>query len=459
MQAERQTLNGCPLDEAVRASFFCLSVSGAFIPGQPVFTAVSGGPDSVALCDVTERLCRETGHPHVALIVDHGLRTESADEALSVQARLVELGIEAVPLTVMVPPPLSGKLAWARQQRFALLTSYVRARRGILMFGHHRDDQAETVGMRLAHGSGFGGARGILPVRFFAGVLCVRPFLSISKQALVHYCKKTGLTSVADPSNNHRVYERVRMRALLDDEPHISGQLIRFSYASHRLSKVLQRNIQAFSKRYCRSEPLMTCIDLTAFQRAPLLLRLQLIKQTLMRHGAPDYPPSEASVTKAIQAVFEGRQRTLAGCLLRCRRMKIQIGPEFGRQDVDEVICMPDEFVLFDKRWLIHSTHQGRLMRLGRQGWATRDRHEAFFQALETLPAAFGQMIPVLHGLDGREVTPHFETCEAFLPLYQGKLGHNSCLKGSNIAPKLTVFSLHRLNELFGALITIGQQT
>ena len=152
MRGEHRTLNASKLDEAVRTSFSCLYDSGAFIPGQSVFTAVSGGPDSLALCDVVGRLCRATGHPHIALIVDHGLRTESADEARSVQARLKKQGIEAVCLPVMGPPPLSGKLEWARQQRFALLTSYVRAQRGVIMLGHHRDDQAETVGMRLAHG-------------------------------------------------------------------------------------------------------------------------------------------------------------------------------------------------------------------------------------------------------------------------------------------------------------------
>ena len=188
-------------------------------------------------------------------------------------------------------------------------------------------------------------------------------------------------------------------------------------------------------------------------------LRLQLVKQAVMRHGAPDYPPSEASLTKAIQAVCERRQRTLGGCLVRYRRMEIQIGPEFGRQDVDDVICMPDEFVLFDRRWLIHSTHQGRLMRLGKQGWATRDRHAAFFQALKTLPAAFGQMIPILHGLDGKAVTPHFEECEVFHSFYQGRKAHKPRLGRGYIAPKVTVFSLPRLNELSGALIMTGQQT
>ncbi len=459
MRGEHRTLNASKLDEAVRASFSCLYDSGAFIPGQSVFTAVSGGPDSLALCDVVGRLCRATGHPHIALIVDHGLRTESADEARSVQARLKKQGIEAVCLPVMGPPPLSGKLEWARQQRFALLTSYVRAQRGVIMLGHHRDDQAETVGMRLAHGTGFGGAGGMLPARFFAGVVCVRPFLSISKQALVHYCKEAGLTTVADPSNNHRIYERVRMRALLGNDPQISSQLIRFGYAAHRMSTLMQRSIRAFSERYCRTQPLMTCINLAAFQQAPMALRFQLVKQAVMRHGAPDYPPSEASVTEAIKAVCEKRQRTLAGCLLRNRRMEIQIGPEFGRKDVDDVICMPDEFVLFDRRWLIHSTHQGRLMRLGKKGWATRDKHAAFFQALRTLPAAFGQMIPVLHGLDGKGVTPHFETCEAFHQLYQAKKTRKSWLKGANLAPTVTVFSLPRLNELSGALITTGQQT
>ena len=461
MRARSQTalLTATCLEKPVSACIFALRRSAAMWSGQPVFTAVSGGPDSMALCDVVERVCRMAGHPHQALIIDHGLRANSADEARTVLGQLQARGMSAVCLTVSAPPAVSGKMEWARQHRFALLTSYVQNKCGILMLGHHLDDQAETIAMRLAHGTGLAGAGGILPARLLNGVVCVRPFLGLPKVELIDYCAKAGIKTVSDPSNEQTAYERVRIRNVLATDSSLPAQLIRLGRAARALTSVMTAQADIFSVSHCHITPLMTSIAFSAFYDAPLLLQIHLIRQAVLRHGAPDYPPSEASLIKAILAVCDQQTRTISGCLLRPNGRLLQVGPEFGRQDAFPVSIDADSFVIFDRRWLIHSTHHGRIARLGSAGWAQRDKLSAYYQALRGVPAAFGQMIPLLHTLDAEGVTPHFESYDDLFALYQCKWRHDSQSTGVGNTPKMTVFSLPRLSECAGALFITGFKT
>ena len=461
MGARSQTALLTPtcLDKPVSACLSALRHSAAIWSGQPVFTAVSGGPDSMALCDVVDRVCRMAGHPHQALIIDHGLRANSADEARAVLGQLQARGISAVCLTVSAPPAVSGKMEWARQHRFALLTTYVQDKRGILMLGHHRDDQAETIAMRLAHGTGLAGAGGILPARLLNGVVCVRPFLCLPKDELIDYCAKAGIKTVSDPSNEQIAYERVRIRNFLAAEPSLPAQLIRLGSAARALTSVMTAQADIFSARHCHITPLMTSIAFSAFYDAPPILQMHLIRQAVLRHGAPDYPPSEASLTKAILAVCDQQTRTISGCLLRPNGRLLQIGPEFGRQDAFSVSIEANSFIIFDRRWLIHSTHHGRITRLGSAGWAQRDKLSAYYQALRGVPAAFGQMIPLLHPLDAEGVTPHFGKYDELFALYQGRWRNDARQIGVGNTPKMTVFSLPRLSECAGALMITGFKT
>ena len=459
VEGQPALLTATCLDDTVSACLSALRHSAAVQSGQPVFTAVSGGPDSMALCDVVDRVCRITGHPHQALIVDHGLRAASANEAQTVLGRLQTRGISAICLTVPASPAVSGKMEWARQQRFALLTAYVQDRGGILMLGHHLDDQAETIAMRLAHGTGLAGAVGILPARLLNGVVCVRPFISLPKTELIQYCAEADITTVSDPSNDQPVYERVRIRNFLAKESRFSAQLVRLGNAARTLTSVMAVQADIFAEQFCCITPLMTSMAFSAFQDAPFLLQRYLIRQAVLRHGAPDYPPSEASLTKVILAVCQQQTRTISGCLLRPNGRLLQIGPEFGRQDADPVMIDSDSFIMFDKRWLIHSTHRGRITRLGKAGWAQRDKLSAYYQVLRGVPAAFGQMIPLLHPLDAEGVTPHFGAYNELSALYQSRWCHDARRTGVGNVPKMTVFSLPRLNEYTGALMITGFKT
>ena len=177
--------------------------------------AVSGGADSLALLLVASAWARVTpGVPQLTIYtVDHGLRPEAANEAAFVAREAARLGLACRVLRWVDPKPTAGLQAAARAARYRLIGEAMR-NDGVelLLTAHHRDDQAETVLMRLAHGSGLGGLRGMDSFSEVEGVRLFRPFLDVPRAALAEIVAAAGLVPVADPSNDDVHYERVRWR-------------------------------------------------------------------------------------------------------------------------------------------------------------------------------------------------------------------------------------------------------
>ena len=179
--------------------------------------AVSGGPDSLALL-----LLAHAALPGrvIAATVDHGLRSEAASEAAMVAHVCMDLGVPHETVAVEVA---NGNLqSRAREARYsALCRSF--GKRGVDVFatGHHADDQAETVLMRLNRGSGLAGLAGVRARRVIIGenplgeFLVVRPLLHWRRAELAKIVATAGLTPASDPSNEDVAFDRVRMREAL----------------------------------------------------------------------------------------------------------------------------------------------------------------------------------------------------------------------------------------------------
>ncbi|WP_243395553.1 tRNA lysidine(34) synthetase TilS [Sphingomonas oleivorans] len=179
--------------------------------------AVSGGPDSLALLLLTH-----AAFPGrvAAATVDHGLRPEATAEADQVHAICGALGVPHEILRIRVEPGTQGIQAAARKGRYAALIDWCRAGgMASLLTAHHRDDQAETVLMRLARGAGIAGLAGIRPRRALAGdpagIIALRPLLGWSKEELIGLVAAAGLKAADDPSNRDLRYDRTRARHLL----------------------------------------------------------------------------------------------------------------------------------------------------------------------------------------------------------------------------------------------------
>jgi len=180
--------------------------------------AVSGGSDSLALLLLAD--AAYPGRVHAAT-VDHGLRRESAAEAETVAGICASRAIPHATLRAEMTET-SNVQASARARRYALLTQWTdEIGAPFLATAHHLDDQAETLVMRLARGSGLSGLSGI---RAINGRI-VRPLLGWRRGELAEIVREAGVDPVVDPSNVDERFDRARVRrrlaeiAWLEPEP------------------------------------------------------------------------------------------------------------------------------------------------------------------------------------------------------------------------------------------------
>ena len=191
---------------------------GPFEPAAALAAAVSGGADSLALALLARDWAGTRGGNLLALVVDHNLRPESAAEAHTTIARLQGQGIDARLLTLGGLMRGPGLAARARIARHAALEAECVAR-GIvhLLFGHHAGDQAETLRMREAAGSGPRGMAGMAALVESALVRRLRPLLAVPPGRLRALLRAASLDWIEDPSNRDPATLRARLRVALDD--------------------------------------------------------------------------------------------------------------------------------------------------------------------------------------------------------------------------------------------------
>ena len=211
--------------------------------GRPVAAAerlavaTSGGPDSVALLALA---AAQFPGRVTALTVDHRLRAGSAAEAAAVAAQCAARGLPHVTLVRSGPDFSANRQAQARAARYALLGDWCAAQgHGLLLTAHHADDQAETLLMRLARGSGSDGLAGIRAARRLCPtVVLVRPLLGMRKADLAVIAAAAGWQVADDPSNRDPRHDRSRVRALLAATPGLDPAALAAS-AAHLAAEAL----------------------------------------------------------------------------------------------------------------------------------------------------------------------------------------------------------------------------
>ncbi|WP_296603943.1 tRNA lysidine(34) synthetase TilS [Nocardioides sp.] len=179
-------------------------------PGRTVLVACSGGADSLALLAATVFEARRGGWRVLGVTVDHGLQPGSADHAAHVVEQMAALGAdETVTATVRVEAAGQGPEAAARQARYAVLEQVAeRFEADVVLLGHTRDDQAETVLLGLTRGSGGRSLAGMR--RSFDRF--VRPLLDVARDDTVTACQVEGIAFWDDPHNDDPGFTRVRVR-------------------------------------------------------------------------------------------------------------------------------------------------------------------------------------------------------------------------------------------------------
>ena len=183
-----------------------------------IVLAVSGGPDSVALMWLAARWRRALtrGPRLIAVTVDHGLRAEAAREARDVKRLAKSLDLPHRTLRWTGAKPKTGLPAAARAARYRLLAQAARKHGAThILTAHTRDDQAETLLMRMLRGSGIAGLAAMARESEREGVRLARPLLDISKSQLIATLNKAKIGFADDPTNRDIGFTRPRLRALM----------------------------------------------------------------------------------------------------------------------------------------------------------------------------------------------------------------------------------------------------
>jgi tRNA(Ile)-lysidine synthase len=285
---------------------------------QTFGVAVSGGGDSIALLHLILEALEPHGRTLRAVTVDHGLRDGSAAEALTVARACAASGISHD--TLRWDGAGRGNLQErAREARRRLIGAWARER-GVetVLLGHTADDQAETVLLRLARGSGVDGLAG-MPEEFWSeGVSWARPLLPVTRGALRDWLRARRIPWAEDPSNEDPRFDRARARAMMDALARLGlsrERLLRTAGHMARARATLALRAADVAEREARQEG----TDLL-LSRA-LLLRIEeddaagrLLAAALMWVGGGEHRPRYDALRRLCAVVLEGRAATLAGC-------------------------------------------------------------------------------------------------------------------------------------------------
>jgi len=219
-----------------------------------VLVALSGGPDSVAGLLLLLRLREELGFEVMASHFDHKLRPESAAELEQVRALCDRLGVQCLTgegdVASVASETRAGIEETARRMRYQFLAFIAGNQRAdCIATGHTRDDQAETVLMRIIRGAGVRGIRGMLPVADVPGAEAqrmVRPLLVLRREQTLAICHEAGVEPLLDPSNADLSFSRNRVRhetlsALRKANPSVADALIGLAESAREVFAGVER--------------------------------------------------------------------------------------------------------------------------------------------------------------------------------------------------------------------------
>ena len=251
-----------------------------------ILIGVSGGADSMALAVATLLESKSAGIEAVAIIIDHQLQDGSSQVAASAREKLLELGcddVEVVQVDVVISDGMESSARRARFQAFeAAIAKY---QPDYFFLAHTKNDQAESVLLGLARGSGTRSLSGIAQVN---GKF-VRPLLDVDREVTENACRENGIVPWEDPHNSDLQYARVRVRRqilpLLESAlgPGIVSALA-------RSSTILREDADALDllagQIYSAVDP--SNLEISELESLPKALRIRLLRLAIYGLGAPE---------------------------------------------------------------------------------------------------------------------------------------------------------------------------
>ncbi|MEM1050127.1 MAG: tRNA lysidine(34) synthetase TilS [Pseudomonadota bacterium] len=386
---------------------------------RKVALAVSGGRDSIALLRLA--VCardRFADFPDlIVYTVDHGLRAEAAAEARQVAGWSEASGIACRILTRASGIPSGNLQAAAREARYRLMAEAAEED-GVsaLVTAHHQEDQAETLLLRLARGSGLRGLAAMPAVGKMHGLTILRPFLDVPRQRLVQILEDAGHSWIDDPSNDDARFDRVRFRTLLpvlEEAGLPPDRLARATEALRRGQDAIDHYAHLALDRWTQRYPSgFARLDWAGLSGEPEEVRLRVLATLIEGVTGCGYAPRLERLERMAAALSQSGDRpavagTLAGCIFERFGSTVWIYREAGRSGFPDLSLGAGEKLVWDDRFIVETglvaAPDARIRALGHSGRAAAApffAREIPAKAIESVPAVFvgGQIIRIAGG-------------------------------------------------------------
>lgn len=310
-------LTGSPearLDDALRSL-------GVDVGRETVVVAVSGGGDSMALFALMSELWRERPPNLRCVSVDHGLRAESAAECESVREFAEARSHPHATLRWECDGRVAGNLqSEARKARYRLIADWARSERvRTAALAHTLDDQAETLLLNLARGSGVDGLSA-MPRRLRRnGIDWIRPLLGFRRSELRECLTEREVRWAEDPANSDARYDRVKARRMLDHLKTLGATRERLAATADRMAharSALERSASAAAERIAEVSAAGDVELGPGIWELPEELKLRLAAAALRFRSGADYRPRIDALKRCLANVVDGDASTLSGCMM-----------------------------------------------------------------------------------------------------------------------------------------------
>lgn len=272
----------------------------------------------------------------LAATVDHGLRPESPAEASSVATCCADWQIPHRTLTLTHLTGNRNLAARAREARYDALSAWAHEIGAETVFlGHTLDDQAETVLMRLARGSGVEGLSGMPVEMHWNGTRFLRPLLNHRRTGLRTWLRERNIGWIEDPTNDDPAFDRVKARQALATLSPLGITAEGLAATADRMAR--QRQVlEAAANDLTAMASIQTdsgiALDREALRSALPDTAMRVLAGALMKIGANPYRARFRSLEPLYQRILsaDNTTATLAGCLIRMEPERVLISPEHG---------------------------------------------------------------------------------------------------------------------------------
>ena len=381
--------------------------------------AVSGGPDSMLLLNVLNRWANLEGKLLNVFSFDHNLRKESLDEILFVEKACKKLKCNFIKIEWHEKPE-TALMEQARVARYSQIAKKC-AENNIktLFLGHHADDIAETISMRIINNSYLEGLCPIFELREMFNIKLFRPLLCLTKSQILQLNSKKKIDFITDPSNSNEKYLRTRVRKVLNKDIQLKYNLIKAATIFCNIRKFNEKFIKENLKNYYfyKNQGFLE-INKKIIKKYPKFLIFNLLRIAILRLGNKKYFSKANILDNFYYKALQDKCITysLGGCILASNKKKIYIYREHNDLDKVTQLLPSRNRLIWDNRFeIINNTDISiKIVPLG--SFLNNSFYKKNFKIkkkkIKTIPFHARKTLPAIFTLEGLLYIPHLNICE-----------------------------------------------